>query len=167
MATPSVYSTATEDGESTDIVRDDLDAKMEDSIEENPFQRETNVETLSYGISWSSLPVESQNNKGFIDRNFSGLSKGGIRSSLFTMFSGTMGAGLLSLPNVFSYYGFVLGCVIIVIFGLVTYQMYRILNELIIDSKKKSYANVVAHYLGKVSFEDLSYRLLQSSSSSS
>lgn len=38
--------------------------------------------------------------KNFFLRNFSPISRGGIRSSVFTLFSGTVGAGVLSLPHV-------------------------------------------------------------------
>ena len=66
------------------------------------------------------------------------------------MFSGTVGAGLLSLPNVFSYYGLVGGIVGILIFGFLTMRIDLILNELVVKSSKRSYANVVAYYMGPV-----------------
>ena len=66
------------------------------------------------------------------------------------MFSGTAGAGLLSLPKILSYYGVVSGFVFLFTFGFLTHRTYKILNELIIKSGKKSYANLVSHYFGKV-----------------
>lgn len=82
-------------------------------------------------------------------RNFSELSKGGIRSSVFTLFSSAVGAGILSLPHVVSYYGVVLGGALMFVFALVTYTAQNILNSLIEQSGKKSYANVCSHYFGK------------------
>lgn len=73
-----------------------------------------------------------------------------MKSSVFTLFSGTVGAGLLSLPLIFSYYGALLGGLLLMAFGLLTFHMVMILNSLIEKSGKKSYANVVSHYLGKV-----------------
>ncbi len=96
------------------------------------------------------IVVESQRKRNFVDRNLSKLTKGGLRSSLFTLFSGTVGAGLLSLPKILSYYGLGLGIVCLIVFALLTYEMYYILNELIEKSGKRSYANVCAHYFGGV-----------------
>lgn len=115
--------------------------QMDDSIEDNPFQRNTDITTLDH--------ISAQNKKSFIDRNFSKLTKGGLRSSLFTLFSGTVGAGLLSLPKIFSYYGMAFGLFSILSFALLTFRIYWILNEMIVKSGKKSYANMCAHYLGR------------------
>jgi amino acid permease len=78
------------------------------------------------------------------------LEKGGMRASLFTMFSATVGAGLLSLPKVFSSFGLAFGLALLCFFGFMTYLMKMVLNDLIIESKRKSYANLVSFYLGKV-----------------
>lgn len=67
------------------------------------------------------------------------------------MFSGTVGAGLLSLPKIISYYGLALGLIFLVAFGLLTYRMYMILNELISKTGKRTYANLCSHYFGQVS----------------
>jgi amino acid permease len=69
---------------------------------------------------------------------------------MFTLFSGTVGAGLLSLPMVYSYYGAALGTVLIIVFGMLTYHMIMILNNLISVSGKKSYANICSYFFGKV-----------------
>lgn len=60
-----------------------------------------------------------------------------------------MGAGILSLPHVVSYYGVVLGGFFMFVFALVTYTAQNILNSLILESGKKSYANVCSYYLGR------------------
>ena len=53
-------------------------------------------------ITTNVLLEEINNNrsKNFFARNFSQITRGGIRSSVFTLFSGTVGAGVLSLPHV-------------------------------------------------------------------
>jgi hypothetical protein len=45
--------------------------------------------------------IEENRKKNWFQRNFSPISKGGIRGSVLTLFSGTVGAGVLSLPKVF------------------------------------------------------------------
>ena len=94
--------------------------------------------------------VEGQHSKGFYARNLKGLTKGGLRSSLFTLFSGTVGAGLLTLPKIVTYYGMVVGVSGLIAFAFLTYIIYGILNDLITLSNKKSYANVCSHFFGKV-----------------
>ena len=79
------------------------------------------------------------------------LTPGGMRTSVLTLFSGAAGAGLLSLPGLISMYGVSLGTLSILFFGWLTYRMYMIFNELIVKSNRKSYANLVSYYFGKVS----------------
>lgn len=109
--------------------------------------------------------VEQQRGKSLFSRLMSRLEKGSMRSSFFTMFSGTAGAGLLSLPKILSYYGVLSGFLYLFLFGFLTHRTYFILNDLIVQSGKKSYANLVSHYFGKVRCAHL--RSLLGSSSSS
>lgn len=89
-----------------------------------------------------------------------------MRSSILTIFSSTIGAGLLSLPKVLSTFGLMSGLGFLTIFGFLTGYTYRILNALIEESDKLSYANIVAHFFGKVSqnypreLEEFSFSLL-------
>ena len=61
-------------------------------VEENPIQRVTTISLLD--------EIHVQRNRPFVRRNFSAMSKGGIRSSIFTLFSAAVGGGVLSLPKV-------------------------------------------------------------------
>lgn len=61
-------------------------------IEKDPIQRETTHLLLK--------EIDDNRGKTFFQRNFSSMTKGGIRSSVFTLFSGTVGGGVLSLPHV-------------------------------------------------------------------
>lgn len=61
-------------------------------IEKDPIQRETTPHLLH--------EIKENRSKSFMDRNFTSMTSGGIRSSIFTLFSGTVGAGVLSLPHV-------------------------------------------------------------------
>lgn len=78
------------------------------------------------------------------------MEKGSMRASILTIFSSTIGAGLLSLPKVLATFGLMSGLGFLVLFGVLTGYTYRILNELIEESGKLSYANVVGHFFGRV-----------------
>lgn len=62
--------------------------------------------------------------KPFAKRVFRNVGEGSIRGSVFTLFSGAVGAGVLSLPKVVSYYGLGLGLLIIVLNALLAYASY-------------------------------------------
>lgn len=64
----------------------------ETDVELDPPQRITTINILN--------ELENNRKKGFFERNFSHITRGGVRSSVFTLFSGTVGAGVLSLPHV-------------------------------------------------------------------
>src|SRR3990167_2301850 len=118
------------------------DESENSEVEKNPNQRQTDEIVLDY--------ISGQRNKSFFLRNFSTVSKGGLRSSIFTLFSSAIGAGILSLPKVLSEYGVVLGTVSLLIFAMVSYRMHTIVWELTEYSKRRSYANVFALLFGKV-----------------
>ena len=84
-----------------------------------------------------------------IKRIFRPIGEGSIRGSVFTLFSGSVGAGVLSLPLVFSYYGLALGIVMTLVNSIFAYTSYTALFEAIMQSKKKRYPNLVNYYLGK------------------
>lgn len=115
-------------------------AYIDANVEEEPPERPTMAEDLDH--------IQSQHKKSFFQRNISPIRKGGLRSSLFTMFSSTMGAGLLSLPYILSMFGVTLGLGFLVCIGLLGRHIYHTLNELINISGKKTYPNVVSHFLG-------------------
>lgn len=47
-------------------------------------------------------------------------------------------------------FGLVLGTVILICFALIAMLCFNILNDLVIKTKKNSYANVISHYLGRI-----------------
>ena len=110
-------------------------------VESNPFQRETDPDARQY--------IKRQEESEFFIRNFTSPTQRGIRSSFVTLFSGTVGPGLLSLPQVLSNFGLWLGLACFVPFGLLTLLIYHIINGLITKSGKRSYANLVSFYLGR------------------
>jgi len=67
-------------------------SKKGNDIEPNPPQRETDVFTLE--------ELEAKRSNNWANRNLTALSTGGVRSSVLTLFAGTVGAGILSLPYV-------------------------------------------------------------------
>lgn len=87
---------------------------------------------------------------------FQPLDAGGIRSSVFTLFSGTVGAGVLSLPAIFKYYGIIVGTMIIILSSVFARFSFMIFYEALDKSGKKTYPNCVAHFLGRVTnFSDI------------
>jgi hypothetical protein len=65
---------------------DDIDIELE------PPQNPTTFSLLQR--------LKLKRGKNWFARNITSMSKGGIRSSIFTLFSGSVGAGVLSLPKV-------------------------------------------------------------------
>ena len=80
---------------------------------------------------------------------FSKIEKGSIRSTIFTLFTGTVGGGVLSLPFTFTYFGLFFGNFFLIISAFIIYHSYDLLNTAIMDTGKKSFANVASFYFGK------------------
>lgn len=93
--------------------------------------------------------VEGVRKLNFIQRIFRPIGEGSIRGSVFTLFSGSVGAGVLSLPKVMSYYGLTTGILMILFNSVLAYTSYTSLFTAIIKSGKKRYPNLVNYYLGK------------------
>jgi hypothetical protein len=74
---------------------------------------------------------------------------------VFTLFSGAVGAGVLSLPKVVSYFGVAVGAVVIIFNALLAYASYWALFQAIMASGKKRYANLICYYLGTVNFASI------------
>ena len=86
---------------------------------------------------------------GWFKRMFRPVGPGSIRGSVFTLFSGSVGAGVLSIPKVMSYYGLSTGIAMILFNSFLAYTSYTSLFKAIIKSGKKRYPNLVNYYLGK------------------
>jgi amino acid permease len=85
----------------------------------------------------------------FFKRVFRPLGQGSVRGSVFTLFSGSVGAGVLSLPQVMSYYGLTVGVLMILFNSFLAYTSYTSLFKAIMISGKKRYPNLVNYYLGR------------------
>lgn len=125
----------------SDLIESAKTGVFDTDIESDPLQRLTKMEDI-HGLA-------KKRKRHFLLRNLSPITPGGIRSSVFTLFSGTVGAGVLSLPHITSYFGLGLGCLLILIAAYVNYATYMLLNEAVVKSKKKSYPNICSFYLGK------------------
>lgn len=82
-------------------------------------------------------------------RIFRPVGEGSIRGSVFTLFSGSVGAGVLSLPKVMSYYGLATGIFMILFNSFLAYTSYTALFKAIMRSGRKRYPNLVNYYLGR------------------
>lgn len=110
-------------------------------VELDPPQRITSPKDLENICSKAQKPLMNQ--------LFFPFTPGCLRASSFTIFSSSVGAGVLSLPKIVSYYGLGLGIVLIILASVLNYQTFMLLDQAITRSKKRSYANIVAHFLGK------------------
>lgn len=88
----------------------------------------------------------------FFSRAMSPMQSGSIRGSVLTLICGCVGAGVLSLPRVFSYFGLTISILLILFCSWFSYVSYIALIEVIKKCNKNSYANLVSFYLGKVIF---------------
>ena len=122
-------------------IEDDLKRTKNRDIEEPLQQRQT---TPSF-MAWYG----GHRQKGFFRRNFGHISQGGVRSSVFTMFTATVGAGVLSLPYIISYFGLGLGIFLILTGAWLNYLGYLALNNSIIITGKNSFSNLCSYYFGK------------------
>lgn len=98
-------------------------------VENNPEQRLTTNSLLA--------ELEENRQKPFLRRNLSPLSKGGIRSSIFTLFSTTVGAGILAIPKVFSYYGIIGGMFCLLFFAIICSLAQHAVMDLMYHTKAK------------------------------
>jgi len=74
-----------------DFLKDDIEAENPD-IEKSLDERVSDIPMLQ--------KIEKRRQLNFFARNLRLLGAGSIRASVFTLFSGSVGAGVLSLPHV-------------------------------------------------------------------
>lgn len=115
-------------------------------IDDHNIETDPTNKSVTKSMINRMVTVRSRN---WFARNFRPVSHGGIRGSIFTLITGTVGAGVLSLPAVASYFGLLLAIILLVFFGLLTIKSYFCLNEAISHSGKRGYANLCAFYFGK------------------
>jgi amino acid permease len=77
--------------------------------------------------------------KGFFNRSFGKLEKGGVRASTFSLCSAAIGGGVLSLPYMFCIVGYGLAYVLLVISALSGIWSNLILVDLSEKYKIKNY----------------------------
>ena len=120
--------------------------EQDNTIEESLLEADP-----SYIITSQSMigRIEDIREKNWFARKFRPISSGGIRSSAFTIISGTVGAGILGLPKVATYFGLVTSLFLCLFFGLIIMWSYFILNDAIVNSNRKGYVNCAAFYFGR------------------
>ena len=70
------------------------------------------------------------NRRTFFSRTFSGIGKGSLRGSIFSLCSGAIGSGVLSLPYVLKLNGWLLGLGFIVVGAIAANWSNKILARL-------------------------------------
>lgn len=134
---------------------EDIEAEPKDKsvtksmIGKSKFYKNCKVVTIfPIHFNFESL-VEEVRKLNWFQRTFRSIGEGSVRGSVFTLFSGSVGAGVLSLPQVMSYYGLTTGVCMILLNSVLAYTSYTSLFKAIIKSGKKRYPNLVNYYLGK------------------
>lgn len=76
--------------------------------------------TDDINIKPSALPMSpgAMARRGFFDRSFSKLEKGGVRASTFSLCSAAIGGGVLSLPYMFCIVGWALAYILLIVSAL-------------------------------------------------
>ena len=110
-------------------------------VELDPPQKLTTVTTLE------EIGNDLQN--GTLKTLFSPIQKGDLRNSVMTFLTASVGAGILSIPQIFSFYGIILSIVLLAIFAWMNYETYKIIDRAIILSGKKGYGNMCSYYFGE------------------
>jgi hypothetical protein len=97
--------------------------------------------TEDVNIKPSQVPMSpgGVNRRGFFDRSFSKLEKGGVRASTFALCSAAIGGGVLSLPYVFCIVGWGLAYIMLIISGISGVWSNLILAHLADKHKVRNY----------------------------
>jgi hypothetical protein len=95
-------------------------------IEEEPMESPPTESMLKKSKNYSHRypQVSFIRKKAWPVRIFRKIDKGSIRGSVFTLISGAVGAGVLSLPKVVSYFGLAMGIVVLLFNALLAYASY-------------------------------------------
>lgn len=98
----------------------------------------------------SSSMVEFLNEtrqKPFLKRVFRSLGPGSLRGTILNFVRLTTGIGILALPYYLSKLGMMVGVIIIIIAGFLTYNAFIFYLEAQIESKEKKIFDVVRHFM--------------------
>lgn len=97
--------------------------------------------TEDLNIKPSQVPMSpgAMARRGFFDRSFSKLEKGGVRASTFALCSAAIGGGVLSLPYVFCIVGWGLAYIMLIVSGITGVWSNLILAELADKYKVRNY----------------------------
>jgi amino acid permease len=103
----------------------------------------------------ASRNLEQRSTLSFFERNVRELSPGGVRSSIFTLISTTLGAGVLALPFVLQQSGLIIGTMLIGVAGILALVTITIIMKASTRLGLKTYAQIVAHCAGSWAQEAL------------
>lgn len=112
-----------------------------DDIEFDPPQRLTSVTHID--------DIYSGKHKGAKGLLFSKMEKGDLRNSIITFLTACVGAGILSFPQIFSFFGIIMGLVITAFSAYLNYHTYYIIDIAINLSGRRGYGNICSYFFGK------------------
>ena len=117
------------------------DEQFANEFANSDAEKENNKITLlsTQGLNNIDNSYELGNERNtLIKRFFSSMEAGSLRGSIFAMSSLALGTGCLSIPLRFSQMGFLAGCIMLVLGGIVSYWSLTIMIE---ASRKSGGAN--------------------------
>lgn len=83
-------------------------------------------------------------------RAFSPITPGSLRGSTFTLISSALGAGILSLPKMYSNTGLILGTIFLILAGMAALWSMYLLSKSSFRTGMKRYSDAVLNLLGRV-----------------
>lgn len=112
-----------------------------DDVDFDPPQRITTEEDLN--------EINRESNESGCALFCAPIAKGDLRNSILTFLTASVGAGILSLPQVLSFYGLIMGIFFFVAFALINYETYRLVDLSIEKSGCRGYGNICSYFFGK------------------
>jgi amino acid permease len=76
------------------------------------------------------------------------IEKGDMRNSLLTFLTACVGAGILSFPQIFSFYGIFLSILISLLFCYLNYETYHIIDKAILTTGRRGFGNICSYFFG-------------------
>lgn len=81
--------------------------------------------------------------RGFFDRSFGKLEKGGVRNSMFLLCNAAVGGGVLSLPYMFVLCGWLTGYILLAVSAFASIWSNLLLAQLAVRHKKSNYNEIM------------------------
>ena len=93
--------------------------------------------------------IEKSKEDGICSELLSPIQKGDMRNSIVTFLTACVGAGVLSVPQIFSFYGIILSVFLCGLCAFFNYESYKVIDQAMIMSGRRGYGNLCSYYFGE------------------